>query len=128
MSNLDNTSSMSDKKEKIEYEFYCVAFIDMLGQKEAFLENGKYLDTIEENLSNPDELKKKLTVAHNKTFEAIVAMRKQFQAFFSAYINIASKPPANIPEDKIELFKEDSVISFFLLCKLYKDCKLSLTF
>ena len=87
---------MSDKQEKIEYEYYCVAFIDMLGQKEAFLENGKYLDTIEENLSKLNELKKKLATAHNKTFAAIVGMRKQFQSFFSAYTNIASKPSAII--------------------------------
>ena len=98
---------MSDlNTENIEYSYFCVAFIDMLGQKEAFLENGKYLDTIEENISNPEELKKKLGIAHRKTFAAVTGMRKQFYDFFTEYTSIASRPPSSIPEDKIELFKE----------------------
>jgi len=83
----------------IEYNWNCVAFIDVLGQKEAFKESGQYFDTIEKYLSSPQELEKKIKSAHSDTYESIVRLREEFQGFFRAYTELAL-PSTRVPEEK----------------------------
>jgi len=84
-------------KESFNYSYYLVAFIDVLGQKEAF-KDIKDLPTTEEE-------KKRLMEAHSETALFIDDLRGWFDDFFVAYTE-DKESPYSVPEDKKELFDE----------------------
>ena len=108
----------------IEYGYHLVAFIDILGQKESFKENGQYLDEIETYFDNPEELKKKFAKAHAETVVSIERLRKQFKDFFNAYTQKHSEPTL-IPPDKINQFKKMREAEVDL--QVFSDCILAIS-
>ncbi len=87
-------------KNTIVYDRYVVAFIDVLGQKEAFKEKGKYIDRIPEYLNNHSEMNKKLYKAHKKTVEAIQDIRGLSETLFKGMVSQTNNPKVNVSPEK----------------------------
>ncbi|MEW5894428.1 MAG: hypothetical protein AB1650_01535 [Candidatus Omnitrophota bacterium] len=85
----------------IEYNYYIVAFIDLLGQKDSFKDNEYYIDEIYEG----EELKKKLIKAHGVTVSFIEEFRESFEEYFKIY-SLEGDVPKEIPEEKRKKFVE----------------------
>lgn len=105
----------------IEYNFYLVAFIDILGQKESFKEQGKYIDLNLKSLSD-DLFQEKLINAHKETAVTIENLRKGFKGFFDAY-TANEEPKVSIPKEKIEQFKKMRQAEIDL--QVFSDCILA---
>jgi len=82
-------------KGNINYYFYLLAFIDVLGQKEAFqgLENQPLAD------NHP-----KLIEAHKQTAFFVETLRNGFKDFFDAY-TVDKEPLIKVPTEKMDQFK-----------------------
>lgn len=82
-------------KGNINYYFYLLAFIDVLGQKEVFqeLEN----EAISDN--HP-----KLIEAHKQTALFVDKLRSGFKDFFDAY-TADKEPSVKVPSEKMDQFK-----------------------
>jgi hypothetical protein len=82
-------------KENINYYFYLLAFIDVLGQKEAFrsIENQPLTD------NHPQ-----LIEAHKQTVFFIETLRNGFKDFFDAYTT-DKEPSVKVPTEKMDQFK-----------------------
>lgn len=82
-------------KGNINYYFYLLAFIDVLGQKEVFqeLEN----DALSDN--HP-----KLIEAHKQTALFVEKLRSGFKDFFDAY-TADKEPSVKVPPEKMDQFK-----------------------
>ena len=90
----------------INYDNYIVGFLDVLGQKEAFISDGKYLGDIEDDSElNIEELTEKLAKAHAKTVRTIEILRDGFKSYYDSYTS-ESDIKVSIPDEKVELFKE----------------------
>lgn len=119
---MHSIPSPEPPKSTIEYTYSCIAFIDILGQKEAFQEKGRYIDTIDQNLENYEVLLSKMKRAHAETYASVEILRDQFKHFIDAYTRCGS-PPANIPKDKIEMFNAMNKTSIDL--QFFSDCILA---
>lgn len=82
-------------KGNINYYFYLLAFIDVLGQKEVFqeLENEALSD------NHP-----KLIEAHKQTALFVEKLRSGFKDFFDAY-TVDKEPSVKVPPEKMDQFK-----------------------
>ncbi len=82
-------------KGNINYYFYLLAFIDILGQKEAFqgLEDAPLSD------NHP-----KLIEAHKQTALFVERLRSGFKDFFDAY-TADKEPSVKVPPEKMDQFK-----------------------
>lgn len=82
-------------KENINYYFYLLAFIDVLGQKEAFrsIENQPLTD------NHPQ-----LIEAHKQTAFFVETLRNGFKDFFDAY-TADKEPSVKVSPDKMDQFK-----------------------
>ena len=98
-------------KEKSNYCYYLVAFIDILGQKEAFQGiNG---------LPKNDEENKKLINAHSQTVEFVEDLREWFDDFFNAYTE-ERKSEEKVPKEKQKQF--DEMRKSVLKTARFSDC------
>jgi hypothetical protein len=84
-------------KDSIAYRCYLIAFIDVLGQKEAF----QGLDVLPKD--DDDELSKKFIQAHRQTVEFVESFRNGFESFFNAYADSGTSK-LTVPEGKKEQF------------------------
>ncbi|MBU4258823.1 MAG: hypothetical protein KKC39_05965 [Candidatus Omnitrophica bacterium] len=84
-------------KKDFNYWYYLVAFIDILGQKEAF-------QGINDLPKNEDE-KEKLIRAHSHTALFVEELRGGFDDYFNAYTEI-KESEFKVPEEKKEQFDE----------------------
>lgn len=84
-------------KDSFNYAYYLVAFIDVLGQKEAF--NGI------KDIPNTEEGKKKLIKAHSETVLFVEDLREWFDDYFNAYTE-DKESIYQVPSDKKALFDE----------------------
>jgi len=91
--------------EVINYGFYLIAFIDILGQKEEFKEKGRYLDEIPEYLINREKINQKLLEAHKQTIDVIEFLRKGFDNI-RAEIKRPENSKVKVPADKVELYNK----------------------
>ena len=96
--------------EKINYYFYLLAFIDVLGQKEAFADLGK------EPLADDHP---KLIEAHKQTAFFIETLRNAFKNFFDAYTE-EREPKAKVPPEKMDQFK--AMLKSNLKHQRFSDC------
>lgn len=82
-------------KGNINYYFYLLAFVDVLGQKEVFqeLENEALSD------NHP-----KLIEAHKQTALFVDRLRSGFKDFFDAY-TLDKEPSVKVPTEKMDQFK-----------------------
>ncbi len=86
-----------------KYDNYCLAFLDVLGQKDSFKVNGEYVDTLlYKNQINQQEFLDKLTAAHRDTASKVEQLRGLFEEFNSKQIESAlnSKTPQGVPEEE----------------------------
>lgn len=85
-------------KDKINYCFYVMAFIDILGQKEIF-----------QNLEDQpfEHNDPRLIEAHKQTAGFVETFRKGFQNFFDAYTE-EKELSVKVPREKIDQFKDMS--------------------
>ena len=95
----------------MEYCVYLVAFIDVLGQKDAFQD--LY------SLNFDDDFEKKLKEAHSQTVLFIKDFRKGFEGFFNAYTE-ERESKAKVPESKKEQF--DEMRKSILKHQRFSDC------
>lgn len=97
-------------KDNINYYYYLVAFIDVLGQKEAFrdLEN----QSLEDN--HP-----KLIEAHKQTALFIDTLRNGFKDFFDAYTT-EKEPSIQVDPTKMDQFK--AMLKSNLKHQRFSDC------
>lgn len=96
------------KDGDINYNYCLVAFVDVLGQKEAFKENGKYLDLIYNPTNDAEILTRKLVGAHKKTIVAIDHLRRFFNSYFSAFLEerpLLVKIPEKVVGEFLEMRK-----------------------
>lgn len=82
-------------KQNINYYFYLLAFIDVLGQKEAF-------QSIENQLLTDNH--PQLIEAHKQTAFFVETLRAGFKDFFDAY-TADKEPLAKVPTEKMDQFK-----------------------
>lgn len=104
----------------INYSFYGVGFIDVLGQKEDFAG----ITDFPANGETDEEFKSKLVEAHKKTAHFINQFRDGFESYFNAYTNIGSAEQ-NIRPEKRAQYKEMSKCSLKLV--RFSDCVLPYT-
>lgn len=97
-------------KEDFDYYNYVVAFIDVLGQKEAF-EGLHYVPVTKEETE-------KFKQAHSKTAFFIEELREWFNNFFDAYKD--TKSIIQVPEVKQEQFEEMRKVT--LKIRSFSDC------
>lgn len=104
-SNSDHIS-----KNNINYYYYLLAFIDVLGQKEAFqqLENQSLTD------NHP-----RLIEAHKHTVFFVETLRNGFKDFFDAY-TAEKEPLVKVPSEKLDQFKAMSKSN--LKHQRFSDC------
>jgi len=97
-------------KTNINYYHYLLAFVDILGQKEAFrdLTNQPLTD------NHP-----KLIEAHKQTAFFVETLRKGFKDFFDAY-TVEREPLVKVPSDKKEQFK--AMLKSNLKHQRFSDC------
>jgi hypothetical protein len=100
----------SMEKNNINYYYYLVAFIDVLGQKEAFqaLEN----QPLEDN--HP-----KLIEAHKQTALFVETLRTGFKDFFDAY-TAEKEPSVKVAPEKMDQFK--AMLKTNLKHQRFSDC------
>ena len=96
--------------DKINYYFYLLAFIDVLGQKEAFADLGN------EPLTDDHP---KLIEAHKQTAFFIETLRNAFKDFFDAYTE-EREPKAKVPPEKMDQFK--AMLKSNLKHQRFSDC------
>ena len=89
------SDSNCKSKGNINYYYYLLAFIDVLGQKEAFqgIENQPLAD------NHPQ-----LIEAHKQTAFFVETLRTGFKDFFDAY-TADKEPSVKVPSEKMEQFK-----------------------
>ena len=89
-------NSKNSSKDNINYHYYLLAFIDVLGQKDAFqkIENQPLTD------NHPD-----LIEAHKQTAFFVETLRTSFKDFFDAY-TANKEPSVKVPTEKMGQFKE----------------------
>jgi len=97
-------------EDNINYYHYLVAFIDILGQKEAF--QGLEGQSLEDN--HP-----RLIEAHKQTAMFVEVLRNGFQDFFDAYTE-EREPSVKVPPEKMEQFKE--MLKSNLKHQRFSDC------
>ena len=97
-------------KANINYHYYLLAFIDVLGQKEAFknLENQSLTD------NHP-----KLIEAHKQTAFFVETLRTGFKDFFDAY-TVEKEPLVKVPSEKMDQFK--AMLKSNLKHQRFSDC------
>jgi len=88
---------INNMKKDFDYAYYLVAFVDVLGQKEAF----QGITDLPKN----DEAQKKLIKAHSSTVLFVEELREWFDDFFSSYTEIKDSE-FKVPEEKKEQFDE----------------------
>lgn len=87
----------------IKYDYYAVAFIDVLGQKEAFKHNGQYIDL---NIRDREQLKERLNEAHSKTVAVIQKLRFMLEEMRRAKVQSSNRnPPEGFPAEKIDQYR-----------------------
>lgn len=91
---MANDSEHKSKKN-INYYFYLLAFIDVLGQKEAF-------QSIEDQPLTDNH--PQLIEAHKQTAFFVETLRTGFKDFFDAY-TADKEPSVKVPSEKMEQFK-----------------------
>ena len=97
-------------RDNISYNYYLVAFIDILGQKELF-------QTLEgQALTDNDP---KLIEVHKKTVMFVESLRRGFQNFFDAY-TAEGEPPVQIDPSRKEQFK--AMMKSNLKHQRFSDC------
>lgn len=103
--NLDQTS-----KGNINYYYYLVVFIDVLGQKEAF-----------QNLGNQPlaDNHPKLIEAHKQTAFFVETLRNGFKDFFDAY-TAEKEPSVKVMPEKMDQFK--AMLKSNLKHQRFSDC------
>lgn len=104
MSEISNTAS---------YRNYLVAFIDILGQKEAFQGLDEYSE------QSKSDFAKRLAKAHSETVEFVEQFRGNFESFFNAYME-EGESRLTVPEDKKEQF--DAMRKVVLKHQRFSDC------
>lgn len=102
-------------EEDIKYNNYVVAFIDVLGQKEAFCGLNEFSVIVGGN----KDLEDKLLHTHVQTAHHVKGLRDDFKSFFSQYLR-EGEIPENIPADRIEDFKKIRKVD--LKYKSFSDC------
>lgn len=95
------------------YCYYLVAFIDVLGQKEAF----RGIDAIP--TEDDTELQKKLVEAHEQTVLFIEQFRERFEDIFNSFMG-ESKSSVKVLESKKEKF--DEMRKVILKHQRFSDC------
>jgi len=97
-------------KGNINYYFYLLAFIDVLGQKEAF-----------QNLDNQplSDDHPKLIEAHKQTAFFVETLRNGFKDFFDAYTT-EKEPSVKVAPEKMNQFKE--MLKSNLKLQRFSDC------
>lgn len=94
----------------INYYYYLVAFVDILGQKEVFRDLEK--QSLEDN--HP-----KLIEAHKQTARFVETLRNDFQVFFNAY-TAEKEPSVKVAPEKMEQFK--AMLKSNLKHQRFSDC------
>ena len=97
-------------RDNIRYNYYFVAFIDVLGQKELF-------QTLEGQTLTDDD--PKLIEVHKKTVMFVESLRRGFQSFFDAY-TAEGEPSVQIDPSKKEQFK--AMMKSNLKHQRFSDC------
>src|SRR3989338_1132044 len=90
-----------DVRSDINYSYYAVAFIDVLGQRESF---EGINDFPQPEAPDPDFIKR-LAKAHSQTVLVVEKIREGFQDFFDSYTN-KEESKEKVPSDKKEQFEE----------------------
>jgi len=86
--------------DEIKYSNYFLAFIDILGQKEAFAG----LSILPQDL-NDEAFRTKLIAAHRETVYFVDNFRKSFEEFISSFV-LFGKSSDHVREEKKELYLE----------------------
>ena len=97
-------------RENISYNYYLVAFIDVLGQKEAF-------QTLEGQILTNDD--PKLIEVHKQTVMFVESLRSGFQNFFDAYTT-EGEPSVQIDPSRKEQFR--AMMKSNLKHQRFSDC------
>jgi len=107
---VTNNSEHTPTKGNINYYYYLVAFIDILGQKEAFqnLEGQSLKD------NHP-----RLIEAHKQTVWFVENLRNGFKDFFEAYTE-EREPSVKVAPEKMEQFK--AMLKSNLKHQRFSDC------
>lgn len=103
----------------INYCYYAVAFIDVLGQKEAF----KGIDNLPV-AGGASVLNERLIKAHRETVYFVENLRNGFENFFQAYTEIG-KSQDKVPDFKKEQY--DEMCKCLLKHQRFSDCILAFT-
>jgi len=98
-------------KNGYDYGYYLVAFVDVLGQKEAFRD----INTIPQT----EEEQQKLLIAHKQTVGFVEKFRARFNDFFNSCTKERESQFA-VPQDKKELF--NSMRKSILKYTSFSDC------
>ena len=92
-----------------KYDNYCLAFLDVLGQKDSFKVDGQYIDTLlYKGKLSEQEFVDKLKVAHGETASKVEKLRKVVADFNQQHRASAenSKAPVGISEEEYSKYKE----------------------
>lgn len=118
---------MENKVNKVNYDYYAVAFIDVLGQSEAFRYEGIYIDSHKSPLvGNRDEISKRLLEAHKKTAKVVKELRDKFSEYIELSVRDPAKPaPPQIPQDRVEQYKQ--MMGTNIELRVFSDCILAST-
>lgn len=114
--NTGDNVSQDRPLKNTDYYNYVVAFIDVLGQKDAFKPLEEFGIITNEN---KEELKAILKEVHLRTTYYVKTLRYFFKHFFSLFLK--DRPiPASVPADKIAIFREMRKAN--LKYKSFSDC------
>lgn len=95
-------------EKTFKYDNYCLAFLDVLGQKDSFMVDGHYVDTLlyKETLSQ-EQFVEKLKVAHDETASKVEKLRGLLEDFHRQFRESAekSKAPSGISEEEYSKYK-----------------------
>ena len=117
----------NEHANKVNYDYYAVAFIDVLGQSDAFRYEGIYIDSYKSFfVGNRDEINKRLYEAHKKTAQVVKILRDIFSEYIKLSVRDPAKPvPSQIPQNQIEQYKQMIATSIDL--RMFSDCILAFT-
>jgi hypothetical protein len=118
---------MENKSNTVQYNYYVVAFIDVLGQSDAFRYEGIYLDSYKSPfIGNRDEINKRLLEAHKKTAKVVEDLRSRFKEYIKLSVRDPAKPiPPYIPQDQTNQYKQ--MIETDIDLRMFSDCILATT-
>ena len=90
------------------YDYFCLAYLDILGQKEAFLDNDEYIDTPSYQTKVGDtKFRERLQVAHKNTVMQVERLRETFDDLIKKskeYVQ-NSNSPTGIDKNEFDKYK-----------------------